>query len=282
MPSACRIPWFAAVAALACVACKGSERAPVPSEKPRLVYKDDTGRELTTRDLEGTSGTVNWEIVGADDVPAEAMRLHDEARAAGGRGEYDRALELLDRARKLAPRWPYPAYDAAYTYELMGDPVRAEALYLEVDQLAPRGFFTCKTSLDCLRRERAGAVPKGFCKTYAMIEFLEPAAKKSALEGVVAELPSYAPAWQQLSTLLDEEGGDDAMLHAIEQGLKGNPDGETRGMLLINKALILDRRGDRDGAIQILGALALEPSSTLATETLAKATLAQVAGVSPD
>jgi hypothetical protein len=32
---------------------------------------------------------------------------------------------------------------------------------------------------------------------------------------------------------------------------------------------------DRDGAIEILGALALDPQSTLSTEVLAKATLAQ-------
>ena len=47
-------------------------------------------------------------------------------------------------------------------------------------------------------------------------------------------------------------------------------------MLLINRAMILHRRGDRDGAIKILGELALDPESTLGTETLAKATLAQV------
>jgi tetratricopeptide (TPR) repeat protein len=246
MDTARLCPWLAAAALLACGACKRSEpprvdrsavQAPAEQAQPRLVYKDGAGHELTTRDLEGVSGTANWEIVGADGVPPEAIRLHDEAHAAGGSGDYDRALDLLDRARKLAPRWPYPAYDAAYTYELKGDPTKAEQLYLEVDRLAPRGFFTCKTSLDCLRRERTGAVSKGFCKAYAMIEFLELAEKKSALEGVVAKFPSYAPAWEQLAVVLDEDGGDDAKLHAIEQGLRGDPDGETKGILLVNKAL---------------------------------------------
>jgi hypothetical protein len=32
----------------------------------------------------------------------------------------------------------------------------AEQYYAHVDRLAPRGFFTCKTSLDGLRRELAG------------------------------------------------------------------------------------------------------------------------------
>ena len=47
-------------------------------------------------------------------------------------------------------------------------------------------------------------------------------------------------------------------------------------MLLINRVLVHHRRGDRDGAIKILGALSLDPESTLGTEMLAKATLAQV------
>ena len=55
-----------------------------------------------------------------------------------------------------------------------------------------------------------------------------------------------------------------------------DPDGETRGILLINKAVILHRRGDRDGAVKILGELALDPRSTLGTEALARATLASL------
>ena len=45
-------------------------------------------------------------------------------------------------------------------------------------------------------------------------------------------------------------------------------------MLLIKKAAILARHGDRDTAVSILGELALSPESTLSTEHLAKATLA--------
>lgn len=71
--------------------------------------------------------------------------------------------------------------------------------------------------------------------------------------------------------LLDD---DTSRLRAIEQGLRGRPDAETLGVLLINRAGILARRGDRDSAIAILGELALSPDTTLATEYLAKATLA--------
>jgi hypothetical protein len=70
---------------------------------------------------------------------------------------------------------------------------------------------------------------------------------------------------------------DAGKLAAIEQGLAANPDGEMIGILLINKALIMDRSGDHEGAIRLLGELALDPASTHATEHLAKVTLANVA-----
>jgi tetratricopeptide (TPR) repeat protein len=259
-------------------ACRKSERTTAtPEETPmsaRVVFKDAAGRELTMKDLEGVSGKVRWEVIGAGTIPPEASRLHEEARAAGGRGEYARALDLLDRAHRLAPDWPYPVYDAAFTYLVQGDSTKAEERYAEVDRMAPRGFFTAKTSLDCLRRERGGAVPSGFCKAFATLEWMEDKVEKKALlEGIVAKFPAFPAAWTELSSLLDD---DEARLQAIDRGLEHGPDGETKGTLLIKKALILHRRGDRDGAVKLLGELALDPHSTLATELLAKATLAQI------
>jgi tetratricopeptide (TPR) repeat protein len=240
----------------------------------RLVFQDAAGRVLTTRDLEAFSGQVDWQIKGGHTVPADAVRLHEDARAAGARGEYDRALALLDAAHARAPGWPYPVYDAAFTYLLQGDTDTAERCYAHVDRLAPRGFFTCKTTLDCLRRERAGEFPAGFCKAFTALELLgDLPRKKAILDGIVARFPGFAPAWKELAALLDDPGD---RLHAIESGLGAWPDPETRGMLLMNKALVLNQRGERSAAIEILGDLALDPASTLATETLAKATLARV------
>jgi tetratricopeptide (TPR) repeat protein len=240
----------------------------------RLVFQDAAGRVLTTRDLEAFTGQVDWEIKGGHTVPTEAVRLHEEARAAGARGEYDRALVLLDAAHALAPGWPYPVYDAAFTYLLRGDTDTAERCYAQVDRLAPRGFFTCKTTLDSLRRERAGKLPAGFCKGFAALESLDdPPRKKAILDGVVARFPGFAPAWKELATLLDDAGD---RLRAIERGLEAEPDPETRGMLLLNKALVLYQRGEHGAAVAVLGDLALDPASTLATEALAKATLAQI------
>ena len=47
-------------------------------------------------------------------------------------------------------------------------------------------------------------------------------------------------------------------------------------MLLIHKALVLNRAGDHSGAIKLLGELALDRESTYGTEHLAKASLAIV------
>jgi len=239
----------------------------------RVVFRDTAGRELTARDLEGFSGKVRWEVIGAGGIPPQAVRLHQEARKAGGRGDYAAALDLLDRARDLAPQWPYPVYDAAFTYVLLGEPAMAEELYGRVDQMAPRGFFTCKTSLDILRRERAGQLFPGFARAYATTEWMESRQKKALLTGITEKFPAFAPAWNDLSMLLD---GDDSRLHAIDQGLHATTDPETLGILLINTATILARRGDRDTAVTILGELALSPDSTLGTEHLAKVALARL------
>ena len=237
----------------------------------RLVFRDAEGRELTTGDLQGYTGQVRWEIIGDENVPAEARRLHQAGREAGSRGDFLRALDLLDQALDLAPQWPYPVYDAAYSYLLLGEADVAEDLYERVDQMAPRGFFTCKTSLDTLRRERAGELFPGFARAYATTEWMDPVKKRELLAGIVRQYPGFALAWKDFSLLLDDEG---SQLNAIEQGLRGRPDPETLGVLLVNKAGILARRGERDTAVAILGELALSPQSTFGTEHLAKFALA--------
>ncbi len=252
-------------------ACSKKASPPPPDRNTpaagSLVLRGDDGGELKVDDLDGVTGKVDWAIVGAATVPAEARALHDQGRAAGGKGEYPKSIELLRAASEKAPDWPYPVYDLAYTYQLQGDDVKAEETYLRVEKLAPRGFFTAKTSLDCLRRQRAGTLPTGFCKSFALLEFMEPAQQKEALQGIVEKLPIYAPAWKDLASLLDD---DAAKLRAIEQGLAHDPDGETKGVLLVNQALLLDRRGQHDAAVKILVDLALDPNATQASEATAK------------
>ena len=102
----------------------------------------------------------------------------------------------------------------------------------------------------------------------------DPGKKADAVRQLVKRVPGFAPAWKEQAM---QVGADAEKLAAIEKGLAANPDDETKGILLINKALITDRSGDHEGAVRLLGELALDPASTYATEHLAKVTLASIA-----
>src|SRR5262249_36254327 len=126
-------------------------------------------------------------------VPEKAQELHRQGREAGGSGDYDKALALFTQARQLAPNWPYTVYDAAFTYLLKGEAGKAEELYAVVDHMAPRGFFTAKTALDCLRREKAGDLEPGSYKLYVTAEGeKDPAKKKSQLGTAGQEVPEVS------------------------------------------------------------------------------------------
>ena len=242
-----------------------------------IVFRSADGRTLTFDDLEKASGPIKYEILGDEDVPAEARSLHERGRQAGGAGDYDKAVALLTQASKLAPRWPYPIYDRAFTYLLMKNFDAARADYLATVALAPRGYFTAITSADLLVREKKGELPVGTCLAYSLLESVEdPADQAKQLRELVARVPRVAPAWKDLAHLTEDSA---KKMDLIEKGLAAQPDGETRGMLQINKALLLDGKDERDHAtaIRLLGELALDPKSTYGTAELAKVSLALLA-----
>jgi tetratricopeptide (TPR) repeat protein len=217
-------------------------------------------------------------------IPETAKKLHEQGRAAGASGHFDEAIALLDQAHAAAPDWPYPLYDMAFSYLLADRPADAAVIYAEVDRMAPRGFFTCKTSLHTLRRELAGEFPPGFSRSFATLEWMgDPAAKKAVLRGITEEFPAFGPAWKELSMLLTDP---DERLRALDRGLAAEGDAETRGMLILNKAGLLAARGGREGgpdggrdeAIGLLRELASDPEATLATAALAKESLARLNG----
>jgi tetratricopeptide (TPR) repeat protein len=244
-------------------------------EASGIIFLSPDGRKITMDDLRGLSGTFDYEIIGNVKVPEEADSLHKRAREAGEAGDYRKALINLERASQLAPQWPYPVYDMAFTYLLMKDFENARTYYRKTIDLSPRGFFTAITAFDTLLREKKGDLPEGTYLSYSSLEWMDdPAKKMETVKQFVKEVPTFAPAWKELAILSD---GDDEKLAAIEKGLAAHPDAETMGILQINKALILDRKGNHDVAVRLLGELALDPSSTFATEHLAKVTLASVA-----
>lgn len=258
-----------AMLALLVLSCRSKVDAPQVGH--RIVIRDSEGRELSDDDLRKVSGKVPFELVGSNDVSTEAKQLHQRARSAGAQGNYEEALKLLAQARIAAPAWPYPAYDAAYTHLLKKDFAAALTAYEETLRLAPRGFFTAITAVHTLKREEAGELPPGTYLGYLMLEWLSnPEQQARAMRGLTEKQPSFAPAWFKLSTTLEDRS---LKLNAIERGLGAEPDRETLGILLVNKAILLSDSGQRKAAIALLTETALDPDSTLAVEHMAKFTL---------
>jgi len=252
---------------------------------PTIILTLPDGRKLAAEDLRGNSGmmtvrqgkllevtgNIRYEIIGKDNVPAAAESLHQHAREAGGHGDYKTAIALLEQASELAPAWPYPVYDRAYTHLLMNDFDSARTYYRRTLELSPRGFFTAITALDTLTREQNGDLLVGTYWAYLSLEWMkDKGQKENAIRELVKRIPQCAPAWKEIASLCDDEG---ERLTAIENGLAAHPDADTKGILNINKALVLNLRGDHAATVQLLGEIALDPKSTIRTEHSAKAAL---------
>jgi tetratricopeptide (TPR) repeat protein len=202
------------------------------------------------------------------DIPNRAKQLHAEAREAGGRGEHDNALRLFTEAMALAPHWPYPIYDRAFTHLLMSDNEAALADYRRALELAPRGFFTAFTAVDTLEREQRGELPPGLYLAYCLLEWVDDETqRRSALEQMVAKYPSFAPGWFKLSGLTKDSR---ERLGMLDRGLAALPDRETGGMLKLNKALLLNELGDQEASAALVREVLADPETPVGVEAWAK------------
>ena len=156
----------------------------------------------------------------------------------------------------------------------MKDFTKARECYEKTVQMSPRGFFTALTALDTLNREANGELPNGTYAAYVALEWMaDPKERAEAVTAMVERVPTFAPAWKEYALQCEDLSES---LAAIEKGLAAKPDAETKGMLLINKALTLNDHGDNEAAVQILGSLALDPDTTFSNEHLAKQMLATI------
>lgn len=208
------------------------------------------------------------------DIPDKANELHQQARELGASGEYTQAIELFAQAHALAPNWPYPMYDMAFTYLLMQDFDKARECYDETVKMSPRGFFTAITAFDTLNREADGDLPQGTYAAYIALEWMNNSNQKAkGVASLVDQLPQFAPAWKEYALLCEDPT---KKLTAIEHGLAANPDAETKGILLLNKAFTFKEQGKTKAAIAILTELAHAPDTTFSNEHLAKHALAML------
>lgn len=245
------------------------------SEKNAIIFKDSSGNILSETDLANVTGNVNYEIQTDQQVDAKARSLHNEARSFGQAGKYDLAINKLEQAIKIQPDWAYPYYDLAFTHLLKGDHENALKYYIQTDSLVPKGFFTAKTAIYALEGERAEEFPKGLYLAYLQIEWTNDVNQKLAIAKAITEkFPGFAPAWKELATLTDNKQDK---INAIEHGLSVKADSETKGILLINKAIALNDDEKKEEAIRILGNYIFSPDATTGNIALAKFTLKSIA-----
>lgn len=239
--------------------------------KNDIIFKDASGHQISRKEILDANGPVNYEITTNQNIDPAAKKLHDEARALGQEGKYDLTIAKLEQAIKIQPSWPYPSYDLAYTYLLKGDFANALKLYRKTDALAPKGFFTTKTALYALEGEQSGIFPRGLYTAYLQIEWAKDPAKKLEIARMITtKVPDFAPAWKELALLLNDKT---EKLNAIETGLTKHPDADTKGILEINKAILMNEKGNKEEATQILGNLIVSPDATTANVALAKLSL---------
>lgn len=239
-----------------------------------VIYRSKNGNVLTRADLAQATGEVNWEILSPAPISAEARDLHQRGREAGARGDHEGALTLLERSERLAPQWPYAIYDAAFTCLLKGDPDNALRLYRRTVALAPRGFFTAITAAHYLALESEGNLPKGTYLAYVLLEWIDsPAERVKRVDAIATSTPNFAPIWKEKAALTEAAAERVALL---DRGLKLDPDRETRGFLLIDRALALSALERKGEAVAILGELGADQSQPLDVQQISLATLANI------
>ena len=241
-----------------------------------VAFRDEHGRTLSLDELRVASGTVKWEVRHSAPVPPDVKRLHEEGRAAGARGDYQVAASLFTRAAELAPTWPYPVYDLAYTRLLQDDFTAALTNYRKTLELAPGGFFTAEVAVDTLARESAGEFPNGLYAAFAMLEHMPRERRSEISSQLVVRLPSFAPGWNEHADFVADPV---QRLDAIEKGLAARPDRHTRGLLTVKKAITMSTLGDMAGAMRLLQHVAEGATESIGTRTIAKFALARLSSI---
>jgi tetratricopeptide (TPR) repeat protein len=242
--------------------------------KEEIIFKDSLGHLLKEADLAKVTGEVSYEVIDNKMIDPRAKSLHEEARKLGQSGNYDLAIAKLEQAIQIQPDWAYPVYDLAFTWLLKQDFDKALAFYKKTDELEPKGFFTAKTAIYSLEGEKAGKFPQGLYTVYMQIEWAGDSTKKLQLaKAIIDKTPDFAPAWKALAVLSNSK---EEREKAIEQGLSKEPDAETKGILLINKAIILNESGKKEEATKLLGNLIFSSDATTASVEMGKFTLRSI------
>jgi tetratricopeptide (TPR) repeat protein len=196
-----------------------------------------------------------------------AQQLHQQGRKAGEAGNYQEAIEIFKQAHQADPQWPYPLYDIAYTYLLQEEYEKAYEYYKKTEVLSRDGFFTTKTALWTLDREQAGDFASGLYRAYLQSEWLPDNQRLSVLQQMIERYPDFAPAYKGLLALYRSP---ETRWDLIEKALDlDDMDDETYGILIVNKALILQFGQQPEDCQRLINAYLASPRATAAGRALA-------------
>ena len=233
-----------------------------------VVYTSKNGTSLKLSELADTSEEASKNTT---NISEEAVQAFNAGIDCGKANDLKAAQKNFAKAIELEPQWPYPRFQQAFTHLLQGEHAAALASYRLVDQLEPRGFFTSKTALNTLQRERDGEYPEGLYLYFVSHEWQENDEDKiEVLTDIIERASNFSPAYQKLANLTEDHA---QRLELIDTGLSHHPDNETRGMLLLNKAAIVNLNGDSTEATAILGELIVDDETTANVVAIAKAAL---------
>ena len=99
-----------------------------------------------------------------------------------------------------------------------------------------------------------------------MLEHMSPEQQQSIAGQLVQKFPSHAPAWALHAGFLEDAS---ERLAALERGLAARPDPDTRGSLLVHRALALHRLGETQRALTILEPLTTSGGNSISTQAKA-------------
>lgn len=190
------------------------------------------------------------------DVPEQAVALYKESANLGP----EEAFEKLKQAHEIAPDWAHPILMLAVHHLFQGDFHDALKYFELTIQVQPRGCSECQIAIWSLKREMEGVFPQGLYVAYKHIWRRETKEEKIQMaKSIVDRFPGYAPAW---GVLAENQPTSYERMLAIEKGLSADPDPQTKGSLIINKALVLKKQGKTEQAMEILRTLLFDVETT--------------------
>lgn len=238
-----------------------------------ILYQDDKGNTLRMSDLENLSPASVREN---REMMQQAVKLQQEARRFIKQTRFDDAIKMLKASNQIEPTWAQPLYDIAYASVQKGDFITALDYYKQVDKLEPKGFFTSKTAIWALEKENIGVFHEGMYKTYLRLGKLTAEEQQGLVANILEEYPNYAPAWVNYAGHLKDKK---ERLAALEKGLASDPDIETKGVLLVNKAFAMSQLGEKDAAIKILGQLMFDENTSKTNQEMARSVIARIVNI---